>query len=81
MQSSDVDELLPQPVQLDPQADGAAADSTAYTADPADFHCSRPGCENLLLRPLVPVCGHPICRCRSACSTGSCMLDMHSQVE
>lgn len=63
MQSSEVDELLPQPVRLDCPEDGAAG-APAYTPQPADFQCSKPGCGRLLLRPRVPVCGHPVCRCR-----------------
>lgn len=59
MQSSEVDELLPQPVQLDCPDDGSAG--IPYTPQPADFQCSNPSCGRLLLRPRVPVCGHPVC--------------------
>jgi len=64
MQSSSIDELLPEPVLLDPRLAGSGAAAAAvYQPEPTDFQCSNPQCKRLLARPLVPVCGHPVCRC------------------
>lgn len=74
---------MPGAVPLEPSDDAvASATAGAYAPTTADFQCSHPDCSQLLVRPRVPVCGHPVCRCGwlGSCATELSRTMHHAQM-